>query len=291
MKHGGFKPLTQRESTVVQTVGDGNLNKFKFNFKPAKTSKEASKIVLNPFSGFVKPGGNSALTQNAKMGNSNKGLNKRRLETSLENPTAKKQLFSTVVKADLLVHIKKKDTIAFSESEFSALKKFIAQKLDAIPESDFYPLFNQTNKVRNFVSIECADSQSADWLKENLPGIASQWESGEISVLRSSEIPKLARGVFVVPSSLDDSFELNKFKTRLKRANKGLNVDSWEFWNMETNSYGGKVVFFGMDSASVEFIKKKNNKVFYLTGKLQVNTGSGDSGEKPTAKSTEKSQA
>lgn len=280
VKNGGSIPL---KPVGQGSASGGNAKVINKIFEWSKTPNIQSSNKPKSSGNSVNTGCKKQLTQGRPQTLTDKeGSKKRRNDSSLKNPTASKAQKLYAVNPNLCIHVKKKDNISFNDNEFLALKKFIIDLQDAIPDEDFYPVFNRTSRIRNFVSIECTDSKSVEWLEETLPGVELEWEYGAVSVLRANEIPKLIRAVFVIPSGLDDSWELNKFNSRIKKANRSLILDSWEFWKVEDNKYGGKVIFYGVDPDSADYIKKNGGTLFYLTGKLQVKIGLVDS--QPNAK-------
>lgn len=194
-----------------------------------------------------------------------------------EKPAKNQKLYSEVAKMDLTVQVKKNGNVPFSDEEFSSLRGYVVGLQDSIPEENYYPVFKRTFMVRGSVHIECADSRAVEWLIKFLPDISRHWAFGDVAVLKLTDIPRRVRSVFILPQGIDDSFNEEKFRTRVRRANPNLDTAQWEFWKVDNNSYGGKVAFFGVDESSAKLMSKGDGNIFYLMGMIQVRVGSTES--------------
>ena len=71
-----------------------------------------------------------------------------------------------------------------------------------------------------------------------------------------------------IPAEPWESFDRNIMFSRLEKANSGLNTINWRIW--KHHNLTNKVIFsIGIDSESVNYLKDRQNRLYYGLGKLQ----------------------
>jgi hypothetical protein len=188
-----------------------------------------------------------------------------------KNSGITKKKYSDAVRDSLKVAVvKKRDDAShedLTQEEVEYIKDGLMQALDSITDHEgTKPGFLDTNFSHGHFEVNCADSLSLDWLKDQIQKM-SDCGNLKLSVKTKDELPKITRATIFLPGKLvEDRIALSRISTQ----NAGLKTSSWRVYHSGRQTEKGRLIVVGLDEVSVKVVKAQNSAVYYGLQKIAV---------------------
>lgn len=190
-------------------------------------------------------------------------------ESSVPNARKKQRTFADVVANDLKLQIINK-TDGITNAQLSLIETSLMNELDKYMETlpPSAPTFHAPSFHNGIMKLICADSFSAEWIKEVIQSMPPPWEGAALEInaceppnaksmanvnqKRQGNIPRRPTVRFFIPNGVKKpTFE--EVAKKLQFQNKPLNTEGWIAWK----------------ASDIEFIKAKMSRLFYCFSKIR----------------------
>jgi len=115
--------------------------------------------------------------------------------------------------------------------------------------------------------MTCANESTRNWLVRNIGGLGELWESAELTVADSKDLPKRPSVLVRIP----DISEISTVLTRLKKQNTELNTSGWSIMSRKVTEKE-QTLAFSIDSDSHKALARSNFKAFWGLGRTIFRT-------------------
>jgi Domain of unknown function (DUF4780) len=179
-----------------------------------------------------------------------------------------KKAYNEVVKGSMqliIIKLSEEDEMTdLAIGEADSIKDFLLEKLDEATTTGARPHFTGVRVLASCLEINCADSATVEWVKGRIPELGSL----KLCVKAKDELPKLVPVSLMIP---DKPVKESVIFKRLETQNEGLNTRFWRTFHRGDQTSRGRFFVFGVDPASLNYIKAHKSELFY--GLRQVSVG------------------
>ena len=167
-----------------------------------------------------------------------------------------------VAKPSLQVLVKAVNGRVLDQSLIQELLKTLYVWLDGVPPSMSRPLFENHKLVNGVLVVSCANEDSVSWLINSVKEIGSIG-GVVLSAATADSVPPKRKAAFTVCDP--DGAKPETIFKRLRDFNEGLDTSGWVYiTRLQANGPRGSTHLVAMDEASVEHIKGKGKRLYYM---------------------------
>lgn len=157
------------------------------------------------------------------------------------------------------------ETLLTSE-QMEAVQGAILEKMVQGEGKEIGPKFSGLSMKPGWISLNCANRETADWIKTIVPSLNLEGLTG-IMAVEGEQLPKPHIITVFLPNSRNDSVE--RIFSLLKTQNPGLQTDRWKTLN-KADGEKGCIITVSIDDESMTNIKGKSMQLAYKFGTITV---------------------
>jgi hypothetical protein len=156
---------------------------------------------------------------------------------------------------------KRHPEVKLDQAQADLIQSKLLAAVDANPSGQTSPQFLNSKFAQGVFWINCANESSNIWLMQTISGLGELWESAELTVVDSKDLPKRPRVIVHIP----DTSEVTTVITRLRIQNPELNTAEWSIMSRKVTEKK-QTLAFSIDPDSFKAMAKSNFKAFWGLG-------------------------
>ena len=137
-----------------------------------------------------------------------------------------------------------------SRENFLDIQQAIGQLVNELPEEEFTPRLADSYWSKGAAIMVCHDVMTKDWLAAKVPTLVV-WEGSRFKVVSLDALPTFKR---VVAWFLGPAEDTERYFSRLRRLNQGLDTRQWRVYECRVEPNGVRLVL-SIDAASVAVLE------------------------------------
>jgi hypothetical protein len=137
-----------------------------------------------------------------------------------------------------------------TRENFSDIQRTIGRLLDELPEEGFTPRLADSYWSKGAAIIVWQDEPTKDWLAAKVPTLVA-WEGSRLKVVSMDALPTYKRVVAWFLGPVEDT---ERYLTRLRRLNRGLDTGHWRVCERKEETNGVRLVL-SIDVASITVLE------------------------------------
>lgn len=198
----------------------------------------------------------------------------------------KQKTFAEAVANDLKLQIHNVPN-GISNDQLISIENGLMNELDkyltTIPTPTSIPTYHTSSFYNGILKLICADTFSADWIKNVIANMPPPWEGANLEIntvgARNANpfanrqetrqrTPRRPTVRFFIPSGMSKP-KFDAISKRLQLQNRPLDTSNWIAWKADEKE-GGVFYHVSVDESDVEIIKASNSRLFYCFTKIKV---------------------
>jgi hypothetical protein len=144
---------------------------------------------------------------------------------------------------------------------FLDIQRDIGRLVDELPEEGLTPRLADSYWSKGAAIMVCQDEPTKDWLAFKVPTLVA-WEGSRLKVVGMDALPTYKRVVAWFPGPVEDA---ERYLTRLRRLNRGLDTGQWRVYERKEEVNGVRLVL-SIDVASITVLEGLGWRPFSSVG-------------------------
>ena len=185
--------------------------------------------------------------------------------------TKRQRSYASVVTEDLKVMVfdGSTDEGDITEEANGTLRHYLNKLIDNTPDDQDRPNFESAGHTDGRPWFLCSNEFSLAWLKSAIYALNKEKKYSLVITKFERKVPLVKVSIPIKHEPYQDPPEKDMVLKRLCGSNKGLNVDLWRIWHVRTKELC-RVFVFGIDKDSEEFVRNRDNRLYYGLGRVIV---------------------